>query len=132
MSHVPSDRYYIASHQWARQEPDGLVTVGITDYAQTALGDVVFVELPDPEEAIAAGDDVAVAESVKSASEVYSPVSGTVVAVNEQLEEAPELLNEDPYGEGWLFRVRVSDDEPMAGLLDSKAYEAQLASQAEE
>lgn len=129
MSHVPSDRFYIASHQWARQESDGLVTVGITDFAQSSLGDVVFVELPEPEEAISAGDDVAVAESVKSASEVYSPVSGTVVEINPQLEEAPELLNDDPYGEGWLFRVQVSGEDPLAGLLDSKAYEAQLASE---
>lgn len=132
MSHVPSDRYYIASHQWARQESDGLVTVGITDFAQSSLGDVVFVELPEPEEAISAGDDVAVAESVKSASEVYSPVSGTVVEINSQLEEAPELLNDDPYGEGWLFRVKVSGEDPLAGLLDSKAYEAQLASEGDQ
>ncbi|TVP52939.1 MAG: glycine cleavage system protein GcvH [Halomonadaceae bacterium] len=132
MSQVPSDRCYIASHQWARQEQDGVVTVGITDFAQAALGDVVFVELPDPNEAIEAGDDVAVAESVKSASEVYSPVTGTVVAVNEKLEEAPELLNEDPYGDGWLFQVKTRGEEPLAGLLDSDAYQALLASEASE
>lgn len=132
MSHVPSDRYYIATHQWARQEPDGVVTVGVTDFAQVALGDVVFVELPDLDEAVEAGDDVAVAESVKTASEVYSPVSGTVVALNGKLEEAPELLNEDPYEKGWLFQVKVRDDQALADLLDSEAYSALLAAEAED
>jgi len=130
MSQVPADLRYIATHQWARQEPDGLVTVGVTDFAQESLGDVIFVELPDPEMEIAAEQDVAVVESVKSASDVYSPLAGTVVEVNDELEENPELLNEDPYGEGWLFRVRPSGEEPLASLLDADAYQALLDSEA--
>ena len=130
MSEIPSECRYIATHQWARLEADGLVTVGITDYAQKMLGDVVFVELPEEGDDVVQEQDVAVAESVKSASDVYAPVSGVVVAINEDLEDAPELVNDDPYGDGWLFQVRVEGDDPMAGLMDADAYRELLAGDA--
>ena len=119
---------YAKTHEWARIEGD-LVVVGISDYAQDALSDVVFVELPAVGSTVSAGSAVAVVESVKAAEDVYSPVSGEVVAVNEKLVERPELVNADPYGEAWFFKVRPSDLGELDGLMDAAAYEAFLASQ---
>lgn len=126
MSNVPDDLSYTAEHEWLRREPDGTITVGITDHAQELLGDLVFVELPDVGRRCAAGEGCAVVESVKAASDVYAPVGGEVSAVNEALADGPEMVNQDPYGEGWLFRLRVEASEPFDGLLDPAAY-AKLA-----
>jgi len=118
---VPDDLSYASSHEWARLE-DGIVTVGITDFAQQALGDVVFVELPELDVQVNAGVEAGVVESVKAASDIYSPVSGTVVAVNDALEDAPESVNQDPYGDGWFFRVEPDDAEELDELLDADGY----------
>ena len=122
MSQIPADLKYTKTHEWARLNPDGSVTVGITNYAQTQLGDMVFVELPEPGRRVTAGEECAVVESVKAVSEVYSPLAGEVTAVNEALTEMPELVNQDPYGEGWLFQLQPS--EALDGLLDAAAYAA--------
>jgi glycine cleavage system H protein len=124
MSHTPTELKYAASHEWARLEEDGTVTVGISDHAQQALGDVVFVEAPDIGDDLDAGGEAGVVESVKAASDIYSPVSGEVVAVNEVLEDAPETINEDPYGEGWMFRIKPVDVSEFDELLNVEAYEA--------
>ncbi len=124
MSNIPADLKYLASHEWARVEADGTLTVGISDHAQSALGDLVFVETPDVGRRLKAGDAFAVVESVKAASDVYSPVSGEVVAVNEALGATPELINQAPYGDGWLMKIRPSDAGEVAKLLDSAAYQA--------
>jgi glycine cleavage system H protein len=122
MSNIPSELKFATSHEWVRVDADGIATVGISDHAQGLLGDMVFVELPDVDDSISAGDDVAVAESVKAASDIYAPVSGTVVAINEELEDAPELLNSDAFGEGWLFQVKLDDAGELANLLDAEGY----------
>ena len=122
MSQIPADLKYTKTHEWARLNPDGSVTVGITNYAQTQLGDMVFVELPELGRRVTAGEECAVVESVKAVSEVYSPLAGEVTAVNEALTEEPELVNQDPYGEGWLFQLQPS--EALDGLLDAAAYAA--------
>jgi glycine cleavage system H protein len=122
MSNIPSELKFATSHEWVRVDADGIATVGISDHAQGLLGDMVFVELPDVDDSISAGDDVAVAESVKAASDIYAPVSGTVVAINEELEDAPELLNSDAFGEGWLFKVKLDDAGELANLLDAEGY----------
>ena len=122
MSNIPSELKFATSHEWVRVDSDGIATVGISDHAQGLLGDMVFVELPDVDDSISAGDDVAVAESVKAASDIYAPVSGTVVAINEELEDAPELLNSDAFGEGWLFKVKLDDAGELANLLDAEGY----------
>jgi len=122
MSHIPADLKYTKTHEWVRLNPDGSVMVGITDHAQEQLGDMVFVELPELERVVAAGEECAVVESVKAASDVYSPLAGEVVAVNEALTEKPELVNQDPYGEGWLFQLQPG--EALDGLLDAAAYTA--------
>ncbi|HEB96452.1 MAG TPA: glycine cleavage system protein GcvH [Sedimenticola thiotaurini] len=124
MSNVPSELKYTNSHEWVRDEGDGTVTVGITEHAQELLGDLVFVELPETGSEVAAGSECAVVESVKAASDVYSPVTGEVVAVNEALADAPEKVNEDAFGEGWLFRVKLADPAQLDGLLDAGAYQA--------
>lgn len=124
---TPKDLRYAASHEWARLEDDDHVTVGITDYAQEQLGDVVFVELPDVGKQVRKGAQVAVVESVKTASDIYSPVSGTVAAVNTALDSAPEALNEDPYQRGWMFRIRVDDASELDDLLDADGYQAAVA-----
>ncbi len=129
MSNVPADLRYLKSHEWARLEADGTVTVGISDHAQQALGDLVFAEVPDAGRRVAAGEACAVVESVKAASNVYSPVSGEVVASNADLGGKPELINQDPYGAGWLMRVRPDDKTQFAAMLDAKAYEAALAAE---
>lgn len=127
MSEVPEDLKYLATHQWARLDDDGVATVGITDFAQEALGDVIFVELPQVGAQVIQGEEVCVVESVKSASDVYSPVTGEVVAVNEALEDAPEKINEDPYTDGWLYRVRLEAGAAPEGLLDAEQYREVLA-----
>ncbi|NCF33566.1 MAG: glycine cleavage system protein GcvH [Proteobacteria bacterium] len=122
MSDIPSDLKYAATHEWARLEDDGTVTVGISDHAQDALGDVVYVELPELEQVIAAGDEAGVVESVKAASDVYAPISGTVCAVNEALDDAPETVNSDAYADGWFFKMRPADLGELEELLDAEAY----------
>lgn len=122
MSEIRNELKYVASHEWIRDEGDGTVTIGITDHAQDLLGDVVFVELPEVGTEVSAGDDTGVVESVKAASDVYAPVSGEVVEVNAQLEDSPELVNSDPYGDGWFFRVKLSDPSELNDMLDADAY----------
>lgn len=124
MSEIPSDLKYASSHEWARLEEDGTVTVGITDHAQEALGDVVFVELPEMDVVLTAGSEAGVVESVKAASDIYAPISGTVVAVNAALEDSPEKVNEDAYGDGWFFRLRPADAGELDELLDAEGYTA--------
>lgn len=123
MSNIPADLRYAASHEWARLEADGSVTVGISDHAQEALGDVVFVELPEVGKQLAAGQEAGVVESVKAASDIYAPVSGEVIAVNEALADAPELVNEDPYG-NWFFKLKPSNPGELTALLDAAGYKA--------
>jgi glycine cleavage system H protein len=123
MSDTPSELKYASSHEWARLEQDGSVTVGISDHAQNALGDVVFVELPEAGVVFAAGDEAAVVESVKAASDIYAPVSGEIVAVNSALEDAPETVNADPYGAGWFFRLAPEDPGELEQLLSADSYQ---------
>ena len=123
MSNIPSELKYATSHEWVRNEGDGIVTVGITEHAQELLGDMVFVELPEVGDEISTGDDVAVAESVKAASDIYAPVTGEVVEVNEDLEDSPELGNSDAFGDGWMFKVKVEDAGELENLLDAEGYE---------
>jgi len=128
MSQVLPGLRYARSHEWARVEDDGTVTVGISDHAQEALGDVVFVELPEPGAELAAGDEAGVVESVKAASDIYAPISGKVIAVNEALEDNPETVNSDPYQDGWFFRMQPQDvGEVENGLLDAEGYTAHCA-----
>jgi glycine cleavage system H protein len=127
MSHTPAELKYASSHEWSRLEEDGTVTVGISDHAQDALGDVVFVELPEVGASIAAGDDVAVVESVKAASDIYAPVGGEVIATNATLEDAPETVNSDPYNDGWFFRLQPTDVSELDKLLSAEEYDAQCA-----
>ena len=122
MSDIPAELKYIASHEWVRLEADGTVTVGVTDHAQDALGDVVYVELPEIDVVLSAGDEAGVVESVKAASDIYTPLSATVVAVNSTLEDAPEQVNSDPYGDGWFFKLRLADAGELEELLDADAY----------
>ena len=129
MSNVPADLRFLKSHEWARLEADGTITVGISDHAQQALGDLVFVEAPEAGRRVAVGEACAVVESVKAASDVYSPVGGEVVAGNAALGGQPELINQDPYGAGWIMRIRPTDKAQFAALLDAKAYEAALAAE---
>ncbi|MDT0583307.1 MULTISPECIES: glycine cleavage system protein GcvH [Alteromonadaceae] len=126
MSNIPTDLRYASTHEWVRPEGDGVFTVGITEHAQDLLGDMVFVDLPDEGDAVTTGDDCAVAESVKAASDIYSPLTGEIVGVNEQLEDSPELVNSDPYGDGWLFKVKAEDPAEVEGLMDAEAYEGSI------
>ena len=123
MSNIPTDLRYASTHEWVRPDGDGVFTVGISEHAQGLLRDMVFVELPDVGDTVSTGDDIAVAESVKAASDVYAPISGEVVGVNEDLEDSPELVNSDPYGDGWLFKIKADDAEEVEGLLDAEGYE---------
>ncbi|GGK03327.1 glycine cleavage system protein GcvH [Pseudomonas matsuisoli] len=123
MSETPADLRYATSHEWARLEADGSVTVGISDHAQEALGDVVFVELPEVGRTLSAGQEAGVVESVKAASDIYAPVSGEVLAVNESIVDAPESVNTDPYG-SWFFKLKPSDESELSKLLDAAAYQA--------
>lgn len=124
---VPTELRYTESHEWVRTEADGTVTVGITDFAQDALGDLVYIELPETSAVLAAGAVAAVVESVKAASDIYSPLAGTVVAVNDALRDQPETLNRDPYA-AWLFRLQPDDAAALGSLLDAAAYQKQLDS----
>ncbi|WP_428458348.1 glycine cleavage system protein GcvH [Photobacterium makurazakiensis] len=119
---MPSELSYTNTHEWVRHEGEGIYTVGITDHAQSLLGDMVFVDLPELDAATEAGEDCAVAESVKAASDIYAPLTGFVVAVNEELEGSPELVNSDPYGDGWLFQIKVDDENEFTDLLDADNY----------
>ena len=124
MSDIPTDLGYRESHEWVRAVGDGTAVVGISDHAQSALGDMVYVELPEPGLSYGQGDACAVVESVKAASDIYAPVSGEVTEANGALEETPELVNTDPYGEGWLFKIRLSEPSEIGGLLNAGEYEA--------
>ena len=122
MSQTPSELKYASSHEWARLEEDGTVTVGITDHAQEALGDVVFVELPEMGVTLAAADEAGVVESVKAASDIYAPVTGEVIAVNSGLEDEPEMVNSDPYNDGWFYKLQPADVSELEGLLSAEDY----------
>jgi glycine cleavage system H protein len=124
----PADIKYTKEHEWIRVDGD-VATVGVTDFAQDALGDVVYVDLPEPGEEVAAGDSVAEIESVKAVSDVYSPLTGELVAVNEELDGSEESINEDPYGAGWLFQIKMSDLAELDGMMDAEAYKAFVAEQ---
>ena len=123
---IPDDLRYSSEHEWVRLD-GAIATVGITDYAQDALGDVVFVELPADDTAVAAGESCAEIESTKSVSEIYSPIAGRIAEVNHALDERPELVNSDPYGEGWIFRIEAANPDDVDALLDSAAYQALTA-----
>ncbi|BCQ33543.1 MULTISPECIES: glycine cleavage system protein GcvH [Erwiniaceae] len=123
MSNVPAELKYRDSHEWVRKEADGTYTVGITEHAQELLGDMVFVDLPDVGNTYSQGEDCAVAESVKAASDIYAPLSGEIVEVNSGLDSEPELVNSSPYTDGWLFRIKAVDDTEFETLLDAAAYQ---------
>jgi glycine cleavage system H protein len=127
LSNIPSDLQYTKSHEWVRKTQNGAFEIGITDHAQSALGDLVFVEVPDVGRALQAGEACAVVESVKAASDVYSPLAGAVVANNAALAGQPELLNQDPYGAGWLFRLQPNGSADASALMSAAAYAAFLA-----
>jgi glycine cleavage system H protein len=122
MAEIPNNLKFLDSHEWARLEEDGTVTVGISDHAQGLLGDIVFVELPDTGKIINKQDDIAIVESVKAASDVYSPLSGEVVSVNEALNDNPELINSSPYDDGWFFKIKPQNNDELEDLLDAEAY----------
>lgn len=126
MSKVPADLKYVSSHEWLRVEADGTLTVGITDHAQQALGDLVFVEVPTVGRKVGANEACAVVESVKAASDVYAPVAGEVVAANDKLGSSPEILNSDPYGAGWMWKLKPANAADVGKLLDAAGYEAYL------
>lgn len=126
MSNVPADLRYTKTHEWVKTLPDGTVEIGITDHAQHALGDLVFVEVPEAGRTLAAGEPCAVVESVKAASDVYSPVAGEVTAANAELASAPERVNQDPYGAGWLLRLKPADAGAVAQLMSAADYQAML------
>lgn len=123
MSNVPAELKYTKSHEWVRVEDDGTITVGITDHAQGALGDLVYVEAPETGESYGAGDACAVVESVKAASDIYCPMAGEIVEAHESLADEPEHVNEDPYVEGWIFRLRPEKADDLDGLMDADAYQ---------
>jgi len=127
MSNIPKDMKYAKSHEWAKPQPDGTVVIGITDHAQSALGDLVFVEVPKAGRKVSAGEACAVVESVKAASDVYAPISGEVVDANATLANAPETLNQDPYGKGWMFRLKPANAAELDKLLDAAGYEKVVA-----
>ena len=123
MSQNPSELYYAKTHEWVRREEDGTVTVGITEHAQDALGDVVYVETPGVGDSIAAGDQAGVVESVKAASDIYAPVTGEVIAINEALEDAPETVNSDAFNDGWFFKLQPEDMGELDALMSAEEYE---------
>lgn len=127
MSEIPSDLKYTSTHEWVREEEDGTLTVGITDHAQRLLGDLVFIELPEVNSEYKTGTECCVVESVKAASDVYTPISGEIIAVNDALIDRPELVNSDPYGEGWLFQINPVDIAELDELMDAEDYEEQFA-----
>ncbi|MGL1956568.1 MAG: glycine cleavage system protein GcvH [Colwellia sp.] len=122
MSNIPSELKYATSHEWVRNEGDDIVTIGITEHAQGLLGDMVFVELPEVGDSVTTGDDICVAESVKAASDIYAPITGEVIEVNEDLEDSPELVNADAFGDGWLFKLKIEDARELENLLDAEGY----------
>ncbi|WP_227430795.1 glycine cleavage system protein GcvH [Psychrobacter sp. I-STPA6b] len=126
MSHIPAELKYVASHEWLRLEDDGTITVGITEHAQDLLGDIVYVELPEVGATVAADDEVAVVESVKAASDVYAPITGEIVAINESLEDEPEIINSDPYGDGWFFKIKPDNVDDYESLLTAEEYQNEL------
>lgn len=126
MSDFPTELKYAETHEWVRLEDDGTVVVGITDHAQDALGDIVYVELPEVGANADSGGEVAVVESVKAASDIYSPVSGEIVEINSGLEDVPETVNQSPYGDGWLFRVKLADPEDIESLMDADGYKSMI------
>lgn len=127
MSNVPNDLKFCKSHEWVSTQEGNVVTVGISDHAQALLGDLVFVELPEVGTEFSAGDECCVVESVKAASDVYAPVSGKVVEINEELNDTPELINQMPYTDGWIFKLEISDESELDDLLNSSDYEAVIA-----
>ena len=126
MSNIPAELKYVASHEWLRAEADGTVTVGITEHAQELLGDIVFIELPEVGVELAADEQAGVVESVKAASDVYAPIAGEIVEVNEALVSAPETANSDPYGEGWFFKIKPANAADLDGLLSAEQYAAEI------
>ncbi len=122
MSQIPADLKYVDTHEWLRIDADGTVTIGITDHAQSLLGDVVYVEHPEVDTEIETGEEAGVVESVKAASDIYMPIAGTILEVNELLEDAPETVNSDPYHDGWFFKIKPSNPEELEQLLDADAY----------
>ncbi|MFW8590441.1 glycine cleavage system protein GcvH [Glaciecola sp. 2405UD65-10] len=122
MSNIPKELRYTTSHEWIRDEGDGIFTVGITEHAQELLGDMVFLDLPDVGDGVITGEECAVAESVKAASDVYAPITGEIIEVNEDLEDSPELVNSDAFGEGWFFKIKAEDPAEVEGLLDAQSY----------
>ena len=132
MSQIPPELKYVKTHEWLELLADGTVKVGITDHAQEMLGDMVYVELPEVGRELNAGDECGVVESVKAASDVYSPLTGRIVEVNETVTETPETVNSDPYGDGWLYRLKVGDSGELDGLLDADGYAAVLAEESED
>ena len=131
MSNIPENLRYMSSHEWAGKEEDGTVLVGITDHAQDLLGDLVYVELPELGREINVGEECVVVESVKAASDVYAPVSGEIVAINDALADTPELINQSPYGDGWIVRIKPSEESEFEKLLDANAYGKALAEEGE-
>ncbi|MCK2042294.1 glycine cleavage system protein GcvH [Chromohalobacter salexigens] len=129
MSHIPANLRYTDSHEWVLDNNDGTVTIGITDHAQESLGDVVFVELPDTGRQLDAGEEFGVIESVKAASDLYLPLSGEVVAVNESLEDSPEAVNEHPYEDGWIIKLKLAEPDALDALLDATAYDALVSAE---
>lgn len=127
MSNIPADLKYVESHEWLKLEADGTVTVGITEHAQEALGDIVFVELPNVGDNLAADEQAGVVESVKAASDIYAPIAGEIVAINEDLIASPDLANSDPYAAGWFFRVKPSNAADLDGLMSAEQYAAEIA-----
>lgn len=126
MSELPGDLLYTTEHEWLRREDDGSVTMGVTDHAQAALGDLVYVELPDVGQDVDSGGDLAVVESVKAASDVYAPIDASVVAVNEELADDPEKINADPYGDGWIVRLQPNESIDESALMAPDAYQELL------
>jgi glycine cleavage system H protein len=129
MSEIPKELKYSSTHEWVRLEEDGTITVGITDYAQDMLGDLVFVELPDLETELRTGEECAVVESVKAASDVFAPVAGEVVEINESLQDMPGTVNSDPYGDGWIFRLKPTDDKELENLLGADEYSENISAE---
>lgn len=124
MSNIPADLKYVASHEWLKLEDDGIITVGITDHAQDLLGDVVFVELPEVGREVSADEEIAVVESVKAASDVYAPIAGEIVEINDELVDSPELANEDPYGKAWFFKIKPANVADYDDLLSAEEYQS--------
>lgn len=126
MSNIPANLKYVASHEWLKLEDDGIITVGITDHAQDLLGDVVFVELPEVGRTVSADEEIAVVESVKAASDVYTPIAGEIIEINDELVDSPELANEDPYGKAWFFKIKPTNVTDYDDLLSAEEYQSAL------